>query len=774
MPYFSIPIPEPLVQQSGSHTRFATVMHRNFEICTKAAEQVQVEFNQAMNTEIITNTVAPVPGIGHLHAVAFTIPNGLPERMAVLTRFAEFTILNDDFYDIAKNEDIHKINDDIQNVLNGAMESSRSMESNMTKSKQFQSSLILDMVNIDADLAMDIMTTYSKGLDLATFAPDTLKTLDDYLPIRMVNSGLDVFQTMSCFGMGIKLSPDEKEKLSDFVNTAMFSTTLINDLHSWPKEIKHHIEHPGSEYPFNAVAILMRHGGLSEAEAFVRLREKQAELQERHLTLLRALEAAGPVPESHMLYILAAQYAASGSEFWSVHVPRYPSKKDLAQPDVEFVDGAFRYREGAATADIDSVPRPVVSGDTATTECAGLSNGHANGFAHANVNGHPKGYTNGLTNGHTNGTTNGTTNGHTNGYTNGHTNGHTNGQSNGLTNGHTNGKINGLTNGYTNGHTNGTSEKVEELAVKCVEDVKCEAELVLAPYKYLTSMPSKGIRELFIRALNWWLNVPDDKLAGIQDVVSYLHQSSLMLDDIEDGSKLRRGQPSTHTVYGIGQTINSANFVFVQAFARIQKLALGRPEVLDIFIDEVENLHKGQSYDLAWKDQVHCPSVEEYFMMIDNKTGGLFRLCVRLMEAFSTGSCSGISSEFFVKRLSRYFQIRDDYQNLMSDQYAKEKGFAEDLDEGKISLPLIYTLQSSPYRDAISRIFKRREDGGEMGLEMKVFIIREMRNTGALDRTYDLLQLMQRDLLDELKRLEKAFGAPNASLELVLRKLWIN
>ncbi|KAK1992112.1 polyprenyl synthetase [Colletotrichum falcatum] len=769
MPYFSIPIPPPLIQQSGSHTRFATVRHRNFEICTKAAEQVQAEFNQAMDTNIITNTVAPVPGIGRLHAVAFTIPNCLPERLAVLTRFAEFTILNDDFYDIAKNEDIHKINDDIQNVLSGAIESSRSMESNMTKSKQFQSSLILDMVNIDADLAMDIMTTYSKGLDLATFAPDTLKTLDDYLPVRMVNSGLDVFQTMSCFGMGIKLCADEKERLGEFVNTAMFSTTLINDLHSWPKEVKHHIEHPGSEYPFNAVAILMRHGGLSEAEAFVRLREKQAELQERHLALLRALEAAGPVPESHMLYILAAQYAASGSEFWSVHVPRYPSKKDLAQPDVEFVDGTFRYREGPATADIDGVPRPVLAPETAATECAAPTNGHKNGAVNGNANGH----LNGHTNGHTNGSANGLSNGHSNGYSNGSANGNGNGYTNGHTNGLANGYTKGHTNGYTNGHTNGISETEETFAVKPIEEVKCEAEIVLAPYKYLTSMPSKGIRELFIRALNWWLNVPDDKLAGIQDVISYLHQSSLMLDDIEDGSKLRRGQPSTHTVYGVGQTVNSANFVFVQAFARMQKLGLGRPEVMDIFIDEVENLHKGQSYDLAWKDQVHCPSVDEYFMMIDNKTGGLFRLCVRLMEAFGTSPCSGISSEYFVKRLSRYFQIRDDYQNLMSDQYAKEKGFAEDLDEGKISLPLIYTLQSSPYRDAISRIFKRRDDGGEMGLEMKVFIIREMRNTGALDKTYDLLRLMQCDLLSELKRLEKAFGTPNASLELVLRKLWI-
>ena len=139
----------------------------------------------------LSKTIASVPGIGRLHAVAFTIPNSLPERLSVLTRFAEFTILNDDFYDLAKNEEARKINEDIQSVLNGAVEPTTSTESNMTKSKQFQASLILDMVNMDAELAMDIITTYSNGLDLATFAPDTLKTLDDYLPIRMVNSGLE-------------------------------------------------------------------------------------------------------------------------------------------------------------------------------------------------------------------------------------------------------------------------------------------------------------------------------------------------------------------------------------------------------------------------------------------------------------------------------------------------------------------------------------------------------------------------------------------------------
>ncbi|POS72147.1 polyprenyl synthetase [Diaporthe helianthi] len=764
MPYFSTPVPELALQQSGSFTKFETVVHKNYKICRVAAEQIQAEFNKAMNTDIITNTVATVPGLGLVHFLAFTIPNCLPERLVALVRFAEFTLLNDDFYDIAKNEEINKINADIQSVLATETES-RTAESlsNMTKSKQLQASLILDMINIDSELAMDIMTTYSKGLELATFPPDTLKTLEDYLPVRMVNSGLDVFQTMSCFGMGITLTPSEKARLADLVDTAMFSTTMINDIHSWPKEVKHHIEHPGSEYPFNAVAVLMRHQGCSEAQAVRLLREKQASLQEQHLELLRRL---GPLPEHQMLYVLAAQYAASGSEFWSIHVPRYPSKEDLNQPEVEFVDGVFRYKHnsGPATTTLFQIgrettkstkvgvveinvlpcPAPTTSSSASSPRIAILESepeiaiqdvsNMANGdddilveaVAHVNANGDGKS------------------------------------------------SLNGETFGLAFNQPAASRSYSSGSCTSLDTDVACTDEIIMAPYRYLTSMPSKGIRDLFITALNWWLQVPEAELLAIKDVISYLHQSSLMLDDIEDNSQLRRGQPATHIVYGLGQTINSANYIFVQAFSRMQALCAANSSTLGMFIEEVENLHKGQSYDLFWKDHVECPSVDEYLMMIDQKTGGLFRLCVRLMEALATREIPEASSKDFVRQLSRYFQIRDDYQNLMSDQYAKEKGFAEDLDEGKISLPLIYTLQSSPNRDAIARVFKRRDAGQMMGIEMKKFIIGEMRKAGALDRTYRLLRSMQDDMMDELRRLERVFGAPNASLELVLRKMWID
>ena len=150
---------------------------------------------------------------------------------------------------------------------------------------------------------------------------------------------------MSCFGLGIRLTQAEKAKLSEIVNTALYTVALINDCHSWPKEIKHHLETQGSDIPFNAVCILMRQYKCSDTEAIKRLREKYVELQERHLFLVRKLEQnEGVISDLHRKYIMAAQYTASGSEFWSIFAPRYPTKEDLGQPECVLVDDVFQWK----------------------------------------------------------------------------------------------------------------------------------------------------------------------------------------------------------------------------------------------------------------------------------------------------------------------------------------------------------------------------------------------------------------------------------------------
>lgn len=165
-----------------------------------------------------------------------------------------------------------------------------------------------------------------------------------------------------------------------------------------------------------------------------------------------------------------------------------------------------------------------------------------------------------------------------------------------------------------------------------------------------------------------------------------LHQSSLMLDDIEDDSTLRRGKPTAHTLFGTAQTINSANWVFVCAFEELRQLR--GVDAATVFVEELKNLHCGQALDLHWKHHTYIPSVDEYLNMVDHKTGGLFRLCVRLMQGESSTSCHHIDAERFITLLGRYFQIRDDYQNLVSDEVRLHTnlGYHEDMP----NLPIVY------------------------------------------------------------------------------------
>jgi geranylgeranyl diphosphate synthase, type III len=108
------------------------------------------------------------------------------------------------------------------------------------------------------------------------------------------------------------------------------------------------------------------------------------------------------------------------------------------------------------------------------------------------------------------------------------------------------------------------------------------------------------------------------------------------VDDVEDSSNLRRGVPVANNIFGVPQTINSANYVYFLALQELQKLR--SPKAIQIYTEELINLHRGQGLDLYWRDNLFCPSEEEYLDMVGNKTGGLLRLAIKLMQAESSSA----------------------------------------------------------------------------------------------------------------------------------------
>lgn len=207
---------------------------------------------------------------------------------------------------------------------------------------------------------------------------------------------------------------------------------------------------------------------------------------------------------------------------------------------------------------------------------------------------------------------------------------------------------------------------------------------------------------------------------------------------------------------------------------------LESPDNLHIFVDEVQQLHVGQSYDLYWTHNTLCPTITEYLKMVDMKTGGLFRMLTRMMIAESPvgDRISDGDMNMFSCLIGRYFQIRDDYQNLSSADYVKAKGFAEDLDEGKYSFTLIHCIQeleSDPelvgdMMQLRAFLVKRRVDG-KLGHEAKREVLTTMKKTGSLQHTLDVLRELHAELEEEVARLETKFGEDNFTLRMMLELL---
>ncbi|KAL4786355.1 isoprenoid synthase domain-containing protein [Aspergillus varians] len=270
-------------------------------------------------------------------------------------------------------------------------------------------------------------------------------------------------------------------------------------------------------------------------------------------------------------------------------------------------------------------------------------------------------------------------------------------------------------------------------------------EIIMGPYDYMLQHPGKDLRRQMINAFNAWLKVPPESLAIITKVVAMLHTASLLIDDVEDNSLLRRGNPVAHSIYGTAQTINSANYVYFLALQEMQKLK--SPAAIDIYVQELLNLHRGQGMDLFWRDTLTCPSEDEYLEMVGNKTGGLFRLAVKLMQAESG---TGKDYVALVNVMGLVFQICDDYLNLSNTTYTQNKGLCEDLTEGKFSFPIIHSIRSNPANHQLINILRQKTQDEEV----KRYALQYMESTGSFEHTQKVVRELRGralQLIDEIE-----------------------
>jgi geranylgeranyl pyrophosphate synthase len=196
-----------------------------------------------------------------------------------------------------------------------------------------------------------------------------------------------------------------------------------------------------------------------------------------------------------------------------------------------------------------------------------------------------------------------------------------------------------------------------------------------------------------------------DELLDFAIIPEVVHNGTIMTDDIEDNSELRRGKPCTHRLFGLDVAVNVASAMYYLPLLVLLKnrdsLSTEKlSKIYHVYVQEMINLSFGQAMDIAWhKDLADADKVSEsqYMQMCAYKTGTLARMAAKMAAILSD------ASEDTVERLGGFaeavgiaFQIQDDVLDLVKGEFAEKKGGrGQDITEGKRSLIIIHALENA-------------------------------------------------------------------------------
>ncbi len=201
-------------------------------------------------------------------------------------------------------------------------------------------------------------------------------------------------------------------------------------------------------------------------------------------------------------------------------------------------------------------------------------------------------------------------------------------------------------------------------------------------------------------------------------LVEFPHNGSLIIDDIEDKSDMRRGEPAVHKIYGEDMSINTGNLLYFLPTYLIDESDLDDEMKLRLYryyTLNLRRLHFGQGLDIQWhNNHEYFPSVEEYLQMCRFKTGALSRMAAQI--GFAVGgtdpnTCVTLGDVFEDAGVA--FQIIDDVTNLTTGNPGKDRG--DDIVEGKKSLPVI--LHAMAYPDSLPQLVSLFDKAAQLGAE---------------------------------------------------------
>jgi octaprenyl-diphosphate synthase len=286
-------------------------------------------------------------------------------------------------------------------------------------------------------------------------------------------------------------------------------------------------------------------------------------------------------------------------------------------------------------------------------------------------------------------------------------------------------------------------EKVERLFE---EQTRSDVALVTEIGRYVREGGGKRIRPALLLLTSRMCGFEGERAVLLASVVEFIHTATLLHDDIIDEATTRRGRRSVNDRWGNEITVLAGDFLYTKSMS--MALSQDNLPILRLLSDITLRMIEGELLEIERSADLAI-TPEDHLDIIRRKTADLFSGCTRI------GGMLGAVGEEKERALASYglnlgicFQMVDDLLDLTADEKVLGKPVANDLREGKLTLPTVFLLRRNP--EALAPVKAVLDDRGFDRVPASE-IARLVRESGALEEARrlaeDYAERARRDLV---------------------------
>ena len=243
------------------------------------------------------------------------------------------------------------------------------------------------------------------------------------------------------------------------------------------------------------------------------------------------------------------------------------------------------------------------------------------------------------------------------------------------------------------------------------EQVRSDVRMVGEIGRYIREGGGKRIRPALLLLGCRLCGYRGDRAVLLASVVEFIHTATLLHDDIIDEAITRRGRRSVNSRWGNDVTVLAGDFLYTKSMS--MALSQDNLKILRLLSDVTLRMIEGEILEIERNGDVKIGEAD-HLDIIRRKTADLFSVCMRI------GAILGEAGEAREKALASYgenlgicFQMVDDLLDFTADEKVLGKPVANDLREGKVTLPIIFLLRRSgrPGAEAVAAVLADRGFG---------------------------------------------------------------